>query len=267
MQYKTLCSDLDGTLLTTKSDVSDFTIAEIARIKKHVQIILVSARMPKAMTYLQRRLGIENEPIICYNGAFILHGSNEIASTIIPIEHLEAIHDLASFHFIKLGLYYKNEWYVDENTERVRKEIAYTQATPFFRETRDTLLDWKERAVGAHKIMLMGQKTNTDRIFPELQQKWGHQLHFYRSNDTLIEVAPKTVSKLSAIEQLLPSATGLRNVIAFGDNYNDIEMLKKVGLGVAVANAREEVQSVADRITLKNTEDGVAHFIKEHLLF
>lgn len=64
MNYKTLCSDLDGTLLSTKNDVSDFTISEISRIKHAVKIILVSARMPKSMTYLQRRLGIEKEPII-----------------------------------------------------------------------------------------------------------------------------------------------------------------------------------------------------------
>ncbi|WKX77097.1 HAD family hydrolase [Zobellia laminariae] len=57
MKYKILCSDLDGTLLTTKSDVSELTIAEIDRIKSHLKIILVSARMPSAMTYLQKDLG------------------------------------------------------------------------------------------------------------------------------------------------------------------------------------------------------------------
>lgn len=267
MNYTILCSDLDGTLLTTKSDVSDFTISEISRIKEKIKIILVSARMPKAMTYLQRRLGIENEPIICYNGALVLNGVQEISSTEIPIHLLKAIQELAKFHFIQLGLYHKNEWYVAENTERVRKEIHYTQATPFFRETCNSIKDWEERGIGAHKIMLMGDPANTDIIFPELQEKLGEFLHFYRSNDTLIEVAPKSVSKLSAIQLLLSSEEELHKVIAFGDNYNDIEMLEKVGLGVAVGNARPEVIAIANRVTLKNTEDGVAHFIKEHLVF
>lgn len=265
MNYTVLCSDLDGTLLTTKSDVSDFTITEITRIKHRIKVILVSARMPQSMTYLQRRLGIENEPIICYNGALILHGAAEIESTEIAPPYLKEIHDLANFHAIKLGLYHKNEWYVDKNTERVLKEIRYTRATPVFRDTDITLADWDERALGAHKIMLMGDKTATDTIFSQLLEKLGPSLHFYRSNETLIEVAPKTVSKLSAIKRLLPSEQDLQQVIAFGDNYNDMEMLEKVGMGVAVGNARKEVIAIANKVTLKNTEDGVAHFIKAHL--
>lgn len=266
MNFKVLCSDLDGTLLTTKSDVSDFTISEISRIKKVVKVVLVSARMPKAMRYLQRRMGIENEPIICYNGALVMDGPRELSSTEIGINFIEKIHRLTESHFIKLGLYHKNEWYVEENTERVRKEIHYTQTTPLFRDTSKTIEDWEKRGIGAHKIMLMGTKSTSDAIFPELQKMFNSDLHLYRSNDTLIEIAPKSVSKLSAIKKLMGKNYNLEDVIAFGDNYNDIEMLKNAGYGVAVANGRDEVKAIADYITLPNTEDGVAHFIRQHIL-
>lgn len=266
MKYKILCSDLDGTLLSTKSDVSDFTIAEISRIKAHVKIILVSARMPQSMTYLQRRLGIEHEPIVCYNGALILNDQTEILSTTIQLQNVEKVYEMANEHFVKLGLYYNNEWYVEENTERVRKEIYYTEATPFFRPTAETIADWQQRKVSAHKIMLMGIKDTIDALYPRLVEKLGAHVHLYRSNDTLIEVAPKTVSKLSAIEALLENGNTLDDVIAFGDNYNDLEMLRLSGYGVAVENAREEVKAIADHVTNANTEDGVAQFIKEHLV-
>ena len=231
-----------------------------------MRIILVSARMPRAMTYLQRRLGIENEPIICYNGALILHQDDELASTYINISCLEEIHQLASEHFIKLGLYYKNEWYVEDNTERVRKEIRYTQSTPFFRDTSETLTDWKNRDIGAHKIMLMGTKTTADAIFPVLEKNFGGKLHLYRSNDTLIEIAPKSVSKLTAIKLLLKDDETLADVLSFGDNYNDIEMLEHSGYGVAVGNAREEVKAISNAVTEPNFKDGVAEFIKRHIL-
>jgi len=266
VNYKMLCSDLDGTLLSTKSDVSEFTINEIKRIKDKLRIILVSARMPRAMTYLQRRLGIEEQPIICYNGALVLDSDTEISSTVIEMSYLKEIYKMVSVHFIKLGLYYKDEWYVEENTERVRKEIRYTQTTPHFRDTSETLTDWKNRNLGAHKIMLMCTKNTADAIFPVLEKKFGDELHLYRSNDTLIEIAPKSVSKSSAIELLLKENESLSDVISFGDNYNDIEMLKNSGMGVAVANARNEVKAIADRVTLKNTEHGVAHFIKRYLI-
>lgn len=266
MNYKMLCCDLDGTLLSSKSDVSDFTISEIERIKHKTRVILVSARMPRAMVYLQRRLSIINQPIVCYNGALVLHGDTEISSTLIPMGQLWEIHHLAQIHFTKLGLYYKNEWFVEENTERVRKEIRYTQSTPIFRDTSDTLKDWEDRNIGAHKIMLMGTKITADIIYPLLEKQLGEDLHLYRSNDTLIEIAPKSVSKLTAIKSLLAANESLSDVIAFGDNYNDIEMLEHCGYGVAVGNAREEVKAIADHTTLPNYENGVAEFIKEHLL-
>jgi hydroxymethylpyrimidine pyrophosphatase-like HAD family hydrolase len=50
----------------------------------------------------------------------------------------------------------------------------------------------------------------------------------------------------------------LENCVAFGDNYNDVEMLEAVGLGVAVANAKAEVLAVADKVTAGNKADGVA---------
>ena len=265
MKYKILCSDLDGTLLATKSDVSDFAISEIGRIKDRMRIILVSARMPQSMTYLQRRLSIEHEPLVCYNGAYVLDGASEILSEEIALDFLEEIHDLAEQKDIKLGLYYKTEWYAEENTERIRKEIRYTQATPHFRDTKDTLTDWKKRDVSAHKVMMMGSKDTADAIFPELTKAFAGDLHLYRSNDTLIEIAPKSVSKLTAIRKLLKEGESLANVIAFGDNYNDLEMLKHCGYGVAVENARDEVKAVADAITLPNYDDGVADFIARNL--
>tara|TARA_R110002051_G_scaffold157113_1_gene228697 strand:- start:6860 stop:7663 length:804 start_codon:yes stop_codon:yes gene_type:complete len=264
--YKILCSDLDGTLLSTKSDVSDFTISEISRIKEKIRIILVSARMPKSMTYLQKRLGIENQPLICYNGALVLDGETVLASVTIPISTLKKIYKLAEMHFIKIGLYYSDEWYVEETSERVEKEIKYTKASPEFRPTTTTFYDWKNRKItGAHKIMLMGNKDTCDTIYLKLVETFSNSIAIYRSNDTLIELAPKSVSKLSAIKLLL-NGESLENVVAFGDNYNDIEMLEHVGYGVAVANAREEVKAISKYITSENTDDGVAKFINEHII-
>ena len=54
-------------------------------------------------------------------------------------------------------------------------------------------------------------------------------------------------------------------MIAFGDNYNDVEMINGVGHGVAVSNARQELLDVANQITSKNTEDGVA-MVLENLI-
>ena len=267
MKYKILCSDLDGTLLSSKSDVSLNAIEQIGKIKNETKIILVSARMPSAMWYIQEDLGITDQPIICYNGALVLSGNKELNSVFIPITILKTIHDLCAELEADLGLYYSNEWFVPKTSLRVEKEIKYTKSTPVFQDTEQTLQNWQERKIGAHKIMLMCTKTSADILMPILQEKLGDSLNLYRSNDTLIEIAPKSVSKLSAIKLLMEEHELLTDIIAFGDNYNDIEMLENVGCGVAVANARDEVKAISNYITLENTADGVAHYIAKNLVY
>jgi hydroxymethylpyrimidine pyrophosphatase-like HAD family hydrolase len=91
------------------------------------------------------------------------------------------------------------------------------------------------------------------------------ELNAYRSKPTYLEISSKQISKLSALSFLLEQnfPVSLEEVIAFGDNYNDIEMIQGVGLGVAVGNAKEEVKAVANRLTLSNLEDGVAVVLEE----
>ena len=59
----------------------------------------------------------------------------------------------------------------------------------------------------------------------------------------------------------------LEDVIAFGDDYNDIEMIKHCGLGIAMGNAIPQVKKVANAITVSNDADGVAKYIEEYILF
>ena len=263
MNFKILCSDLDGTLLSTKSDVSSFTIQEIERLRHQLRIILVSARMPSGMFYLQENLSITHEPIICYNGALILANNNVLHSTTIPATLVKEIQELCKLRNTTLGIYSYDNWYVPNMSIRVEKEIKHTKVYPTIAPTKNTLVTIKDN--GAHKIMLMSNPLDVDVLMETLTKKYSALVHSYRSNDTLIEISPKEVSKITAIKLLLQQDESLVDVIAFGDNYNDIEMISNAGTGVAVGNARAELMEVANFVCAPNTDDGVAHFIKEHL--
>ena len=126
MMYKILCSDLDGTLLSSKSDVSKFAIEQINKIKNETKVILVSARMPSGMRYIQESLGITDQPIICYNGALVLSGDTELTSVFIPVSILKECYSLCKGLEADLGLYFNNEWYVPKSSLRVEKETKYT---------------------------------------------------------------------------------------------------------------------------------------------
>lgn len=265
MKYKVLCSDLDGTLLSTKSDVSDFAVTQIHRIKNETRVILVSARMPSGMRYLQQRLGIENQPMVCYNGALVLDQDKVVISIFIPLKVVRKIFLICKPYHADIGVYVHDQWLVSNASERVDKEIKYTRSTPSYMPASMILHYLGKENLGAHKLMVMGTKESADALMPVLEEKFGALVHLYRSNNTLIEIAPKSVSKLTAIEKLLKDDERMTDVVAFGDNYNDIEMLQKAGLGVAVGNAREEVKAIADKVIQDNVEDGVAHFIEKYI--
>jgi hydroxymethylpyrimidine pyrophosphatase-like HAD family hydrolase len=75
-----------------------------------------------------------------------------------------------------------------------------------------------------------------------------------------LEIAPKPISKATGLKTILDNGYnfGLDEVVAFGDGYNDIDLLQQVGWGVAVANAFSEVKAVANEVTKHHKEDGVA---------
>ena len=76
-----------------------------------------------------------------------------------------------------------------------------------------------------------------------------------------------SVSKSDAVRRVVErEGADLSAVIAFGDDTNDIEMIRDTGIGVAMANAVDSVKSAADHITASNDEDGVALAIEELLL-
>jgi hydroxymethylpyrimidine pyrophosphatase-like HAD family hydrolase len=112
--------------------------------------------------------------------------------------------------------------------------------------------------------MCMGPEEKIDTMESQLHAAFANDIHIYRSRPTYLELAPRSVSKGSALKLLLDrtSKITMDDVIAFGDNYNDIELLKMAGRGVAVQNARHEVIAVADEVTLDSKADGVATMLK-----
>ncbi len=267
MQHRIVFSDIDGTLLNPERELSELTISEIRRIKDSIPVILISSRMPSAMTHLQEELQITDQPLICYNGGLILVDQKPVHSTVIPTEIVEALAIFNKEQKIHLSLYNNDDWFVPAMDFWANREANNTKVTPIVRSAQEVIQDWKTQSKGAHKIMCMGDETHIDNAYTFLEKNFSDKLHLYRSKPTYIEIAHRSISKLTAIEVLLNTHFDIPiyEAVAFGDNYNDIEMLNAVGTGVAVANAKAETKKVADVITLPGKEDGVATYIKNNI--
>ncbi|WP_378185263.1 HAD family hydrolase [Aquimarina sp. W85] len=268
MPYRIVFTDIDGTLLNADRELSKFTIQEIRRIKSEIPVVLISSRMPSAMYHLQEQLAIIDQPLICYNGGLIVHNNNIISSTTIPIEHVQQIVEQSIDLQVHLSLYHKDEWYVPSNDFWAKREANNTKVTPVVQDLKYTVNKWNTENKGAHKIMCMGQEESVTKMYNYLKDNFEGDLHLYRSKPTYIEIASKTISKQTAVQHLLSTHYNIdiKNAVAFGDNYNDIAMIKAVGIGVAVANAKEETLKAAKHVTLHAKQDGVAQFIKDHII-
>ena len=84
-----------------------------------------------------------------------------------------------------------------------------------------------------------------------------------RSSDILLEIMDKGITKSRGIAVLL-GHFGLtaQQALAFGDNYNDVDMLQYAGTGVAMGNAPEEIKAIADAVTDTNDHEGIAKYLE-----
>lgn len=273
MHIRALCTDIDGTLLDDRRELSPFTITAIGKISKSIPIVLASSRMPSAMRHLQKELDILQHPLICYNGGYVLqydaHEKSEtLYSATIPLDICGSILGLAKDSSIHISLYVDDEWYAPKMDQWTHREATITKVSPVIKPGEEVLDYWQKTNTGAHKVMCMGEAGEIRTLETVLRTKFSNEIHVYHSKSTYLEIAPKVISKASALKLLLQKlyAIEMCDAIAFGDNYNDIELLQAVGLGIAVANARDEVKAVATELTGDSKQDGVAYAIQKHLL-
>lgn len=263
---KAICSDIDGTLLNSLRDISPRLINSIGSLPSGLPIILASSRMPDAMRHLVRDLGKKSQPLIAYNGGFVLSSQGDILEDVrIPLDLVSKILNLSKSSEIHISLYQGESWYEEKDDYWSQRERKNTKVECTWLETEKVLQLWSKDNSGAHKVMCMGDSNEINWLFGELHMAFSKELHLYRSSDTYLEIAPKAISKATGLKKILEHEYdfGMESVIAFGDNYNDIDLLQSVGWGVAVANAKPEVKSVAKEITLHHKEDGVAVILEK----
>ena len=147
----------------------------------------------------------------------------------------------------------------DEDNKAVKREENITNV-------KACQADFKElinKDILPNKILCMTKANISSKIEAVLQEKFP-QLNIVRSSDILIEIMNKDVSKANGIEVLLRHLNMIpAQAIAFGDNYNDLDMLELAGVGVAMNNAPDDVKKTASAVTDDNNHDGIYKFLQK----
>jgi len=265
--FKLLCSDIDGTLLNDHRHLSERTKQNLKRLWQELAVptVLVSSRMPSAMHYFLDEIPLKM-PLIAYNGALILDENKEIIfSKTFSAKVALAIYQLATREKLHFGIYSFDQWHVEKEDSWTQKEINNTRVVPIYSNIEQILELWQAQNTEIHKIMVMGQNEGIKKVIDFVNTHFPQLLATYPSKQTHLDINHLDCSKGNAIH-FLQKKMSISNEqsIAFGDNWNDVEMLQSVGHGVAMQNAPEGVQKIAKEIAAPHYEDGVAQMIEKY---
>lgn len=272
MSYKLIAIDMDGTLLNSKGSISDRTRQAIHDAsKKGVYIVLATGRILKSAINHSLELRL-NRPIISSNGALIVdEKKNIIYEKPMKLEAVEEIVKICQnedvyYHFYDEDSFYSYVYIEDIMNFYNTRDSKDTEMEIKFNIFNSIDEVTKGKDINVYKFLFLDEDRNK---LDRLRLKLGHieDISFCSSWGNNLEVMDKDVSKGNSLKYLcnllnIPS----EQVIAIGDNENDISMINYAGLGVAMENGVDKVKSVADLIAPTNDEDGVAKIIERYIL-
>ena len=258
--FRAIALDLDGTLTNHDKVVTPRTRQALLQAEsKGAIIILASGRPTYGIVPVAECLELEKRGgyILSYNGGNIVNAktgeklfSQFLPDAVIPILYKyakEKNHALLGYAGNEIITEMPDDQHVKEESRINKKNIR----------KGENLLD----ALEPHptKLLMTGDPTDMIKAEEELVEILGEKMDIFRSAPFFLELVPKGIDKAQSLLRLL-SKINLTpaDLMAFGDGYNDLSMLKLAGVGVAMANAAPEVRADADYVTLSNEEDGVA---------
>ena len=116
-----------------------------------------------------------------------------------------------------------------------------------------------------NKCLLTAPDKVAYEVMLKLQEEFGEEFSIYRSEPFFVEIMPKNVDKAATLQKLCDYLGITKDdLVACGDGYNDVSMIKFAGVGVAMGNAKPEVKEVADVITGTNDEDGLVDIVNKY---
>ncbi len=268
MDKKVLVLDLDGTLTNSNKEITPDTKDAIMKIqKKGHKVVLASGRPTPGVEPLAKELKLDKFGgyILSYNGGQIKDCKKDevVYEQALPADVVPKLFNMADELNIGLATYDSDGIVANDNRNKyVELESRINNLPIQYRNNAAEYIDFP-----VNKCLGMVDP----EIAPEKEQaykdKFGDVLNITRSEPFFIEITPKGVDKAASLERFCEITGNTReNMIACGDGFNDISMIKYAGIGVAMANAQDEVKAVADFITTSNNDDGVARVIEKFVM-
>ena len=255
-----ICTDLDGTLLSSDRTISAENLDAIEYFKENGgYFTFITGRVPLTANYLCETIK-PNIPFGCINGAGIYdHRAQSYLWTAAIDEGYKDILEFVERELPEMGIQINTASGIYICRDNPEMEI-------FYRVIGDnwSFCDYRSFDEPIAKIIFVDR--DEDRMTRLMEMLDSHPLadrfDFIRSEKSLYEILPKGIGKGSVMLKMA-ELLGIdpKKTVAVGDYNNDISMVAAAGLGIAVSNAVPELKAVADHITVSNDEHAIAKII------
>lgn len=266
--YEIIVLDLDGTLTNRDKVITPKTKKALMEIQEQgKKIVLASGRPTDGVMPLARELKLEKygSYILSFNGGMITNcrTGEVVFSRLLPVEANAKIIGLAEEERVTI-LTYDGHTLITNDAESPYSKLENKINSMEVRQI-DDLKSYVTYPVP--KFLMMDDGDYLAMVEPRVKAAMGKNFSIYRSEPFFLEILPRGIDKAQSLARLL-EILGLdkERMIACGDGYNDLTMIKFAGLGVAMENAVLPVRKAADYITMSNNDDGIAHVVEKFML-
>jgi Cof subfamily protein (haloacid dehalogenase superfamily) len=265
-----LVLDIDGTIAGISNEVSASVLQAIEWAQtKGVQVAIATGRMYRSALRFHAAIG-STLPLVAYQGALIQDPLTNTLHRHLPLSDVAALKLLDYFEQEEMRRSLSIHFYI--NDQLYVREMTPETALYCERSGIEAIAVGDLRQVlttPPTKILALSHNTDLiDQLLTSLRQDYTPaELYFTKSVATFFEAANPLVNKGAAVRYLAEEVLGLQaeNVMAIGDNFNDVEMIEYAGIGVAMGDAPLEVQSFAQWVAPSVEANGVAAAIEQFL--
>jgi Cof subfamily protein (haloacid dehalogenase superfamily) len=272
MSFRVIALDLDGTLLNSAKQILPESITALQQATaRGIKVVLATGRHHSAIHPIYQALSLET-PAICCNGAYLYDYQQQTVLAGEPMSQAQAncVLDLIEEAKIDALLYADDSMFYQTPTRHVGRTQAWgaqfpPAQQPVFQQVSSLRLVINQAAQLWKFALTHTDTEKLHRLTAQLQQalevvaewSWVDQVDITRQGNS-------KGRRLS--DWVTAQGLSMQQVIAFGDNYNDLSMLETVGLGVAMAEADAAIKERCGLITGSNNEPSIANVIHERVL-
>lgn len=264
-EKRIIALDLDGTLLTSERTISSNTLQLLEQLQQDGHKVVISTGRPvSGASCIADQLLLDQYEgfLMAYNGGVIQNWQNKdfVHSIFLSKDAIELANRYAKESGFSIVCYY-DKYIVSDSDMNPYMEYSMKRNGLNFKKVNDFIEDV---TYPISKCMVIGKPEGLQLLEQRIISNNHSCFCVYRSEPYFLEVVPPGIDKAAGLKVLLNHlGFSQSQLIAFGDGYNDISMLRFAGIGVAMSNAAEEVKAMADFIAPSNNEEGVFRALSE----